>query len=308
MSLEGKSIALKLAGDVCNCPEVAKAFSDSSHPCHKVVNEQKVGPAASTRQRPEPWFGNLQDAQVLFVSSNPGLNTNPGEQSEIFPNLSWSPEKSASFFVDRITDSADSPVTFNKPGINNFLTLCVDGEYRNEGKKPFSPQSTWNGIYQRAIELLGEIADPRFNFALTEVVHCKSNDGQGAPEAAAFCSSNWMKPILEFSPAKLVVLLGSHVRNNFAYSTFNLDSNFGSAKKGESLTPVQRIVQDTFVSDYARSKRIYIYNAHPTSSETRTLNKVYGDYAVSILGKIAKGELALPSTTSELHELLIGLK
>ena len=307
MSDEVTLKALKLAGEICNCPEVGKAFNNPSHPCHKVVVEQKMSADDPMRQRPEPWFGNLQNAQVLFISSNPSINEMTGAKAELFPTYSWDVAKSAEFFVNRVTDNQDSPVTFNHPTYpKNFVTRCVDGQYRNDGKENSSPQPTWNAIHKRADEILGGIADPRINYAISEVVHCKSKDAKGVEAASKFCVAQWMTPILNLSPAKVVVLVGSPVTKNYAIPNFGLSPDFGSTKDFNNLETHVRVRRDTFVDAQRGINRVFIHNHHNGAKEYQKLPVVYGQNAVTILGKIATGDISVPKTTPELHRLLIG--
>ena len=305
---ENKSLVmLELAERICNCLEVAKAFRDSNHACHRVVNVQKVGPNDSLRQRPEPWFGNLQDAQVLFISSNPSINEATGEKAELFPTYSWDVAKSADFFVNRVTDDEDSPVSFNHPTFpKNFVTRCVDGQYRNDGKDNSSPQQTWNAIHGRAMEILAGSADPRVNYAITEVVHCKSEKVEGVDEASTLCASLWMTPIFNLSPARVVVLVGSKVTKNYAIPNFGLSEEFGSTKDFNNLETSSRIKRDTFIDNSDGVNRVFIHNHHNGAKEYQKLPVVYGDHAVEMLGKIAREEIAVPTSTDELHKLLLG--
>ncbi len=295
---------LRLAEEVCDCREVSNALSSSSHPCHEVVSVQGLTLEPATRQRPEPWFGNLQSAKVLFISSNPSINEDHGDQREEFPTYEWEPERAARFFVERITTRDDSPVTFDHAEEKNFLTRCLDGEYRSGVTQPKKPQPTWNNTHERALELLGPEADPRSNYAITEVVHCKSRMGRGVEASAAFCTDMWMTRILEASQANVVVLLGRHVRDKFALSRLGSAPDFGNGSSYSVMQPIDRCLRDTFVSDYGGRNRVYLFNWHPTAMKLRTLSKVYGQGAVHALQRVAQGSVPVPVTSESLHSYL----
>jgi len=296
---------LRLAEEVCDCPEVANALRSSSHPCHEVVTVQGLTMERATRQRPEPWFGNLQAAKVLFISSNPSINEDPGDQREEFPTYEWEPERAAQFFVERITTRDDSPVTFGHPAEKNFLTRCLDGQYRSGVTQPKKPQPTWNNTHERALELLGPNADPRSNYAITEVVHCKSSMGRGVEASAGFCTDTWMRRILEASAANVVVLLGRHVRDKFAFARLDPPPDFGNGSSYAAMQPIDRCLRDTFVSDYGGRNRVYLFNWHPTAMKLRTLSKVYGPAAVQALHHVAQGSVPVPASSESLHAFLM---
>lgn len=295
---------LHLAREIGNCCDVAQALANTTHPCRKVVLTQ--GSDLINRQRPEPWFGNLAESKVLFVASNPSINDDPGDLGEEFPTFEWSPEVAAEFFVDRVTDRADSPVSFQHSHEADFLTKCRDGQYRSGMSNPKKPQPTWKNTHDRAIELLGSAASPARNYAITEVVHCKSRMGQGVLEAASFCAEKWMSRLLDVSPAKVVVLLGRHVRDSFAIPSLDVPPDFGLGPGYESLQPSDRCVRDTLVSSHGGKDRVFIFNWHPTAMKLRTLSKVYGANGVAVLQGIALGDSPVPESTLELHSMLLG--
>lgn len=306
MKNSNDKLSLDLAGRICDCPNVRVAASDKKHPCHKVVNEQnKLISVTDQRQRPEPWVGNLTSSKILFISSNPSINEDLSETGEIFPTFGESVEESAKFFIERFDQSRDQPwVSFNLPGVSNFLTLCRDGDYRSGTKNPKKSQPTWNNTHSRAKELLGENAHPNSDYAITEIVHCKSKDSIGVDEASSECVDRWLKEILLLSPAKIVILLGWKVRDYFAIPILGANSDFGKNKSYSKLTPRERVTRDIFISDYSGEKKIYLFNWHPTAPAMRKLSDVYGQSALGKLKQIINGEIEMPINTGELHNFL----
>ena len=51
------------------------------------------------------------------------------------------------------------------------------------------------------------------DYALADVVHCRSRDEQGVREALAECVPRYLAPVLALSPAAVVVVLGTEARD-----------------------------------------------------------------------------------------------
>ena len=295
---------LKLAADICNCPRRESSLTDKSSPCHKVVSNQlKVVSNFADFHRPEPWIGRLSSAKLLFISSNPGLSIDTGSEREEFPTQSWNPEDSAEFFVERFNQDRQPVIaTFNNPNEADFLTRSVDGEYRSGGKNPKTPQTTWTGIHRLACELLGPMCSPDADYALTEIVHCKSLMGAGVNEAADTCADTWMLRILNSSPADVLVVIGAKVRDNFATPFLQAPSNFAEANGAayKSMTQKERALRDIFITQFGGRPRLVLFNLHPTSMEVRGLNNTYGPEVVQWVSDVISGKVSLPHTDQEL--------
>jgi len=285
-----------LAGQIASCPAVQDALKNSKHPCRKVVNEQsKIISLEIKRQRPEPWMGSIGTAKLLFISSNPSINEDPFPLGEVFPTYEWTEQESADFFVDRCNPDRDPvSITFNKSEEPNFLTLCHDGEYRSGVSNPKRPQPTWKNTHDRAKELLGENAHPYFNYAITEIVHCKSKDAKGVEEASKFCADNWMNSLFQLSPATVVILLGSKVRDFYAIPILGVSSDFGQWTGYENLTQEERALRDIFVENIGGKDRIFVFNWHPTFAGLRIYKKVYGEAIVNWLISVIEGKKEVP--------------
>jgi hypothetical protein len=301
-----------LAKSICDCPEVARALNDVSHPCNKVVAVQNAIASVDPelRQRPEPWIGNIGDCKLLFLSSNPGISDDPViEHREDFPTYRLSPEESADFFVNRFNQK-NIPIhaTFRHPTEPDFLVRCFDGEYRSGMKKEKQSQSTWKGIHAMAVDVLGNQCDPNKDYALTEIVHCKSKMAEGVSEASEMCVNNWLPRILGASSAKVIVIVGSKVRDNFAIPQLNFREDFGSDKQKvyKSLSKQERAIRDIQISNFGGFNRLYFYTFHPTHAiSPNRLQDMYGEEVVLWIQRITSGRDSLPTSDSSLKELLI---
>lgn len=304
----------QLATEICSCREVALAINDSTHPCHKVamIQEPILISDQNLRQRPEPWIGNLESGKILFVSSNPSISDNKNlELREDFPTLHNTDEDAGNFFINRFNQGVKRPhATFNTPGRENFLYRCNDGNYRGKGDSFNRPVETWKAVHDRAQELLGSNCDPNIDYALTEVVKCKSKGEVGVAAASPKCLDSWMSKVLAASPAKIIIIVGSKARDNFASTIPELDQNFGRDPLNYSkLGTKERSFRDIGLSNFGGVNRLYLFNWHPTSmipnkKEMLRFENVYGTLVLNWLSSIAKGEKPLPKDSSELRHTL----
>lgn len=302
-----------LAKKICACKEVEKSKSNTNHPCHEIVAVQNimVRDNEELRQRPEPWIGNLATAKVLFISSNPSISDDPDFSTrEDFPTFAKSIEESADFFINRFSPEVQPPhATFNTVSKVDFLYRCNDGAYRGQGGKS-KPVVTWHSIHQRAKEILGENCHPDVDYALTEVVKCKSKAEVGVKKASLKCVDAWMAEVFMVSTASIVVVVGRHSRDNFAHKIEGITSDFGTdSKTYAELGPYLRSRRDIKISHFAGKPRIYVYNWHPTSyipekKDMLQLRKVYGDKIVNFLSEVTSHRVEVPQTNEELLSIV----
>lgn len=291
-----KSLVIQIA----RCKNIQNAASDRSHACHEVVNFQSNTPE---RHIPEAWFGNLRMAKVLFVSSNPSIDLSDSEVSENYPRSYWSDDDISEWVIRRTDQSWEKvPVTFQRPGFKDFLWRCVDDAYRGSGPSN-SPQTTWNKTHRRVVELLGDKADPSKNYALTEVVHCKSTGEVGVKNAAPTCADKWLNQIVQLAAnASVLVLCGSKVVDFWARDALQLSKDYGRGKRG-GLDAKLRTERDVFVTTKFGRHQVVLYMGQPAYSHS--LQNLYGRGVVQVLGRIAEGEIAVPQNTTQLQSLFL---
>lgn len=124
------------------------------------------------------------------MSSNPSFN--PRER---FPTESWSDQQIESFFTTRF-DHSDQASHF------------------------------WRVVDGIAGNLLGRPARPGHDYALTEVVRCKSWREKGVQQALDECVSRYLARTLEVAGAKVIVALGKKARSTIA-AQLRLPTEFG---------------------------------------------------------------------------------
>jgi hypothetical protein len=91
---------LKLLFDIVNCKNFKSLISkpNPNNGCNKIVDFQKKQgiTAINDFHVPEPWSGDIVNAPILVVSSNPSFN-----KDELYPTYSWPPKMIADFFINR---------------------------------------------------------------------------------------------------------------------------------------------------------------------------------------------------------------
>lgn len=145
-------------------------------------------------QVPEAWCGDIENAPILFVSSVCGF-----APDEHYPLQSWSDDRVCDFFTRRFEENIQ------------------DGLYYRRTNGQFSEKWTryWGAVRSRSRELLGREPVPGVDYALTEIVHCKSNAEDGVREARETCSQAFLRDVLTLSGARVIVCMGQHVRETF---------------------------------------------------------------------------------------------
>ena len=296
---------LKLAIEISHCDEIPLAIKKFRHPCHLVASSQNPGEPGG-RQLADAWSGGIATGRVLFISPSPAINEDPSKKREDFPTKSWSLERAGEYFTHKF-DQSRQPIisTFRHPTKPDFLTRSLDGRYRGGVGGSHRQQKSALGIHERAVELLGDYADPQLDYAVTDIVHCKSTKGVGALQASTHCLNKWMDRTLEISPANLIVVLGAKSRSWFAVRwLMNAPKDFGYSVGYEELTQNARAKRDMFVEKCGERNRVILFNAHPTFKGLRVLKDVYGKKVLGLLQELADGSVEVPSSTQELHHMI----
>lgn len=86
---------------------------------------------------------------------------------------------------------------------------------RNEQGDLTEPVRYWQAVKEIAEDVFGGPVRPGRDYALTEIVHCKSGKEIGVTEAAAVCVPRYLPRTLSLSPAAVIVVLGRHARQAF---------------------------------------------------------------------------------------------
>ncbi|MGC9140536.1 uracil-DNA glycosylase family protein [Athalassotoga sp.] len=98
-----------------------------------------------------------------------------------------------------------------KPFLSPALTK--DGVRYLKKDGTYSPAVRfWTSIKGIAKEII-ENAIPGTDYAITEVVHCKSQHEHGVKEA--LCPQKYLSSVISLSPAKIIIVLGSTAKDIF---------------------------------------------------------------------------------------------
>lgn len=190
MKQETRDLLLEIA----KCPNIDECYKEASCVCNEIVKTQ-----VRDKEKfavPEPWNGDLENAKILFVSSNPSFN-----ESENYPEMNWNDEEIIEFFDGRFSGKYTNIRKDNKVCVKN-----VDG---TSGKaEPF-----WGAIRKRTAELLYDGREKEVkhgkDYCLTEVVHCKSKNEKGLDSTViSECYNKYFNKLVKLSDCKVVVVLG----------------------------------------------------------------------------------------------------
>lgn len=190
--------------EIARCPHAQFCLKNPSfeHPCREIVLSQSSS-ALDDYQVPEPWSGHLEQAPILFLSSNPSIG-----YIEDYPRWSWSDDAINDYFNNRFGGGSR---VWIKDGTK---ALQHDGKYSRSVR-------FWIEIRQRAIELLQRNVIPGIDYALTEIVHCKSYGETGVIQAKKQCVPSYLRRVLEKAAARVIVVLGKQAEHTIQ-TEFNI--------------------------------------------------------------------------------------
>lgn len=231
--------ASSLLLEIARCPNLAACTRPTStrHPCASIVSSQaRYG--ATAFQIPEPWNGRLDRARILFVGLNPGIN--PREQ---YPDDDRPGDEIVDYFTNRFGGG-------RKPWI-------LDGTrpLETSGAHVARQVRFLVEIRSRAAELLDvdkRRLRPGHDYALTEVVHCKSKESEGVADAATECASRWLARVVQASVASVIVCLGKEASAAFG-----------------SLACVTPAIPSIVRVELGGRMRVVAFMPHPNARRTR---------------------------------------
>lgn len=219
--------------EIARCPLVQQCLeSDDPSPCGEIVRHQwpDIPPEHRKRrwraehQMPEPWVGDLANAPLLFLSSNPSLSQvrAPGGDT---PAASVVPHPRADELLrdhPAVARGMHAPKACwsDKEIIDRYLASFH--VWMDEGIRPLAPAGEarqrpvpfWRSVRRHAEQVFGRDVRPGKDYALTEIVHCKSKGERGVAKATEECVHRYLRPVLAQSPARVVIVLGRHARNS----------------------------------------------------------------------------------------------
>jgi uracil-DNA glycosylase len=197
-----KEKGMDLLEEIIRCEHIRDCLirANIKNPCYDLVNSQGIR-SYDNFQVPEPWSGDLEHAKILFISSNPSISKrDKGSPFEQYPVASWDDKRISDFFTNRFKDDKG----YAKNGIY----------YRqNDGNFNSISVRYWASVKKIAEGLLLRKAIPGVDYALTEVVHCKSKGEKWVAEAAEQCTRLYLGKIVNKTNAQVIVVLGNKARD-----------------------------------------------------------------------------------------------
>lgn len=222
---------------IARCAIVDSCLRGGQLACSEIVLSQKATSLAAF-QVPEPWSGDIENAPILFLSSNPTIDNSAEHSPEVYPTSSWENSAITDYFKNRFGSDPDA-------WTKDLRSRRVDGTYADKGR-------FWSAVDARATELLGRRPVPGVDYALSEVVHCKSDGELGVESALQECAPRWLPRVLEVTGASVIVCPGSRAR----------------AAISELLAIAQdRAVHKTLIAGKARA---LVFLPHPNARSERT--------------------------------------
>lgn len=206
---EVKKLAIKIA----SCSEVQEALNNNSHPCHEVVgwqSKQWSSPILqienSQMHRPEAWTGDIVNAPILFLSSNPSFD--PEENYPNWNEKEWPTAKVSDFAINRFTSNIERGYGASDGIGKDRIDRTVDKNGQLSDKVKY-----WDWARRMVAYIHGTSIDKvsaQSDYAMTEIVHCKSQKEEGVEDAREKCKEKYLEQILSISKAQLIIINGKH--------------------------------------------------------------------------------------------------
>jgi hypothetical protein len=189
----------------------------NNYPCNSLYQSQNCANDHDF-QIPEPWNGDIWNAKILFVGINPGFTPN-----ELYPQKSnpyWTKPALVGgviFDKDKVEDFFENRFNqyyvkyWNTPQKKTRFSVRMNsGTYKNV-------HGFWNYLQNISTKLLGK-ATPGKDYALTELVHCKSGSIEHInPQCYYSCMDKHFKDILSLATnMEYLVIIGANTRKYVA--------------------------------------------------------------------------------------------
>lgn len=179
---------------IARCPNVERCIGgDTTSPCYSIVSKQQAA-SIDAFQLPVPWVGQIDVAPLLFVSSNPSIGKDEHATGKTSLDEVWESQHLA---------FGGGARTYILDGVKS---TTPDG-------KPIKTVKYWSSVRARARELMpNKTVVPGTHYALTEVVHCKTEGEYGVAEAVDECFNRFMERVWTVAAARVIVVFGRVAR------------------------------------------------------------------------------------------------
>lgn len=187
--------------DIAHCPNVRVCLETiQPHPCRAVVEYQVAQRGAKSYkdfQLPEPWVGQIDVAPILFIGSNPSIGEDDHASGLASDEDIWDSHHLAHGGGRR------------KYIIDGVRTTAPDGA-------PLKTVRYWSSIRRRVTELIPDrVVRPGVDYAMSELVHCKSRHEIGVRDALDECVQRYLNRLFTASAARVIIAVGALARRHF---------------------------------------------------------------------------------------------
>lgn len=203
--------ARQIAWDIINCG--LKNAPNTNSVCNPLYRSQ-VCPTLQDFQIPEPWNGDIINAPILFVGINPGFMVD-----ELYPkigNAYWTQ-------ANRELDTAKVEDFFENR-FNGYYVVHSNGrrfriKTTSLQQKSLRGRTFWGYIKSISDKILNTSnSNPGTDFAITEMVHCKSKNIACIPAICyEKCLNKHFDNILSIAQnLKFIVIIGRPARDRIS--------------------------------------------------------------------------------------------
>ena len=238
--------------EIVQCPN----FKDGAvvgNPCYEILSCQ-----TNNRQVPEPWNSNIETAEILFLSSNPSIGINEkypyfDDEKKSLSNV-WDDKSVMSFFTNRFSKEY--------PYVKNHLYPQSANDAYMTGWVRF-----WAAVRSMASIILERPAIPSDDYAIAEIVRCKSHAEKGVEAATNECISRYLNRTIELSAAKIIICLGKKVKLEIK-NRYNCIITSERSENNEN---------EIWEMQFNNRKLMLLFLPHPNAREERNISKLFGD-------------------------------
>ena len=185
--------------DIAKCKEIGNGVSDTNHSCNSLLNGQVDDSGNQSLGNmfhlPEPFNGDIETANILFIAANPNYDSN-----ELYPKDNWLDDDIINFFVNRKINKS----TLYWREILEISKYIYEQKYKSMATKEIV--SRINKLLEDK-NLFATLSD--LHITLTEVVHCKSHSFSIVSTSACNkCVSNHLNNVLSLFKGKYIIIIG----------------------------------------------------------------------------------------------------
>lgn len=259
-----------LMDKIINCPNL----TSGNTACSTIIGQQ----SGCRMQVPEPWNGDIENAEVLFLGTNPALNID-----EVYPSkdASWNSWVKMGQNTSALWDLPEAEKFFEGrfgraicPATNTLYNIPCAGLQLNELNNSSFYYKPVRNSYWSIYYLISKIINPNcqdWSFIVSDFVHCKGPKNNGIAPALNVCGCYTLEIIRKFvnnnnEEKHSIVIVGS-TKGFLKMELDFLDKNIDSKSQPQAVGCFRNGKQTIFKSDYVIfGKHVDLYTNFPAPS------------------------------------------